>query len=458
MPNTESTAHLHAPSTSTTPDNDFIHWFRNATPYINTFRGRTFVITFGGEMLAADQFPHLVEDLVLLNSLGVKLVLVFGARPQIEHLLKKRELMTEMVNGIRLTDDKSLVAVRDAVASVRVEIESRLSMGMFNTPMAGSQIKVISGNFVTAKPVGVRDGIDYLHTGEVRRIDHQAISHSLDNGAIVLLSPLGYSPTGEIFNLSAEDVATFTAASIHADKIVSLIAADGLFNSSGELIRELRLDEAEQMLQSMNLEDEDLAKTLFSAIYACNNGVKRAHIINRNINGGLLLELFTRDGIGTLISPERYEIIRQATADDVVGILELIAPLEDEGILVRRSRDVLETEIDHFTIIMREKTIIACAALYPYAEEEIAEVACVAVHPDYRRQQRGDQLLQYLEKMARKQGLLSLFVLTTHTAQWFQERGFHHSTLKALPINRQQLYNYQRRSRVFTKSLQADKR
>ncbi|MBF0471458.1 MAG: amino-acid N-acetyltransferase [Gammaproteobacteria bacterium] len=439
--------------TATTNTASFVQWFRCATPYINTFRNRTFVITFGGEMLTDDQFPHLVEDLVLLNSLGVRLVLVYGARPQIDRLLQQRQITAEVINGIRLTTDQALNCVKDASASVRVEIESRLSMGMFNTPMAGSHITVTSGNFVTAKPVGVRDGIDYQHTGEVRKVDAKAIRNLLDHGSIVLLSPLGYSPTGEIFNLSAEDVATFTAATIGADKLITLIDGDGIPDAKGALIRELKLDEAESRLREMSTVNEDLAKTLLSAIYACNHGVQRSHIINRHRDGGLLLELFTRDGIGTLISPERYEVTRKATIEDVVGILDLIRPLEEEGVLVRRSREILETEIDHFTVTIRDQTIIACAALYPFSKEQFAEIACLVVHHDYQKAGRGNQLLQHMEQEAKKLKTKEIFVLTTHTGQWFQERGFKGGTLKGLPLDRQQLYNYQRRSRVFIKKI-----
>lgn len=430
----------------------FVRWFRDSSPYINAFRGRTFVVTFGGEVIAEEQFASMVHDLALLNSLGARLVLVHGARPQIEQRLNERGLELHYVNGLRVTDEAALACVKEAAGTVRVEIEALLSMGLANSPMAGARIQVASGNYVTAQPLGIRDGVDYQHTGEVRRIDHEAITRHLDQGSVVLLSPLGYSPTGEVFNLSAEDVATATAIELKAAKLIQLIDGPGLIQN-GALVRELNLHQAEAQLDGDGTQPEALMKSLFSALYACRNGVQRSHLIDRHVDGSLLLELFTRDGIGTLVSGNDYEDIRQATIDDVGGILELIQPLEEEGVLVRRSRERLEMEINHFTVVERDGTVIACAAFYPFSDEGVGELACLAVHNDYRRQQRGDALLDYLERDARRLGIARLFVLTTRTAHWFRERGFEDGTLEALPVERQALYNYQRRSKVFIKTL-----
>ncbi len=431
----------------------FVRWFRDSSPYINAFRGRTFVVAFGGEVIAEEQFANLVHDIALLNSLGVRLVLVHGARPQIEQRLTERGIEMQYVNGLRVTDAAALACVKDAAGSVRVEIEALLSMGLANSPMAGADIRVASGNFVTAQPLGVREGIDYLHTGEVRRIDSEGIHRQLDDGALVLLSPIGYSPTGEVFNLSVEDVATAAAIQIKADKLIYLVDGNGLELDDGTLVRELSLSEADSYLEEKEPLTEAIGKSLFSAIYACKNGVTRAHLINRHVDGSLLMELFTRDGIGTLVSGESYEDIRQATIRDVGGILELIAPLEQDGVLVRRERERLEMEIDYFTVVERDGMVIACAALYPFTEDHCGELACLAVHRDYRNQGRGDDLLEYIERQARGVGIEKLFVLTTRTAHWFQERGFKVASLDDLPMARQKLYNYQRRSKVFIKSL-----
>ena len=413
---------------------------------------------FSGEAVADDRFAHLIHDIALLNSLGARLVLVHGARAQIEQRLTERGAAIHYVKELRVTDDAALAIVKEAVGTLRIEIEALLSMGLANSPMAGAGIRVASGNFVTAKPVGIRNGVDYCYTGEVRRVDAEAIKQRLDNGAIVLLSPLGYSPTGEVFNLTALEVATATAIALSSDKLLCLVEGRGLFDAHKDLMRQLTLAEAEQWLatqQTLNQanENEGLALYVTHAIQACRQGVRRAHLIDRHIDGALLLELFTRDGIGTLITADHYENMRKASIDDVGGILELIAPLEAEGVLVRRSRERLETEIGYFMVMERDGMIIACAALYPFAKENAGELACFAVHPAYRDSGRGEALLNALEHHARQYGIQHLFALTTQATHWFRERGFHLGKIEDLPVKRQRLYNYQRKSKVFIKAL-----
>lgn len=430
----------------------FVAWFRQSSPYIHAFRGRTFVISFDGAAVRDPHFPALIHDIALLYSLGIRLVLVHGARPQIEQRLQERGLKMEYVNGRRVTDSDALACVKDAVGSVRLEVEALLSMGLANSPMAGARLRVASGNFVTAKPLGVRGGVDYCHTGEVRRVDAEAIKQRLDNGALVLLSPLGFSPTGEIFNLTANEVAATCAIGLQADKLLFLTETDVFASTKHASLRELTLEQAQQKLSTLKQLDEE-TQYLQHAIDACRQGIRRTHLVDRHIDGALLLELFTRDGVGTLIGAEMFEGTRRATIEDVGGILELIKPLEDEGVLVRRSREQLELEIDHFTVVDRDGTIIACGALYPFAQEGVAELACLAVHPEYRQSGRGDALLSAIEKQARQQGLQKVFVLTTHTAHWFQERGYEPGQVDQLPVKKQALYNYQRKSKVFIKNI-----
>lgn len=436
-----------------TPANTYVDWFRNSAPYINAFRGRTFVVVFHGEALLDPQFSHLIHDFALLNSLGIKLVLVHGIRPQIESRLKTQGAASEYQGGLRITDDQALACVKEAAGTARVDIEALLSMGLANSPMAGARIQVASGNMVTARPLGVIDGVDFQHTGEVRRVDAKAINQHLEQDAIVLLSPLGYSPTGEVFNLSAEDVATSTAIALHADKVLYLTEGQSLRSSRKQLSRELSVEDAQKLLSSKRRLPEDMQCILHSAVNLCLNGIRRVHILDRHTDGVLLQELFTLDGVGTLINTDRYERTRQATIDDVAGILELITPLEEADILVRRSRELLEIEIDHFSIVERDRMIIACAALYPFGKDQAGELACVAVHPDYQNTGRGDALLKHVEQLAQQRQLQRLFVLSTRSSHWFMERGFRRAELKDLPVKRKVLYNYRRNSRVFIKQL-----
>lgn len=436
------------------PDStDFVRWFRASSPYIHAHRGKTFVVYFGGEAVADPRFPSLIHDLALLNSLGVRLVLVHGIRPQIDQRLAATGSQPRFHGGLRITDRAALEAVKEAGGSVRVEIEAQLSLGVINSPMAGARIRVASGNFVIAKPVGVRDGIDFQHTGEVRRIDSDGIRAALGRGDVVLLSAIGYSPTGEIFNLRSEEVATAAAIALGADKLLLLAEADCVTAGDGRLIRQLTTSEAITLAATPGALAPEILPHLQAAIRACEAGVARAHLLDRHLDGGMLLELFTRDGIGTLVSRTPFETLRPARVADVPGILDLVLPLEQQGVLVPRSRERLESEIEDYWVIERDGAVIGCAALHGYPAQGMAELACLALQADYRGGKRGERLLQALESEARQAGYDRLFVLTTRTAHWFQERGFEPATAADLPEPRRAAYDPDRNSRVLLKSL-----
>ncbi|CAG1022943.1 partial amino-acid N-acetyltransferase, partial [Methylococcales bacterium] len=275
----------------------FVNWFRNSSPYIHAHRNKTFVISFGGEAVLSADFEHHVHDFALLNSLGIRLVLVHGIRPQIDSRLEKLNIEPQFHNNLRITDDVALQCVKEAAGLVRVDCEALLSMGLANSPMAGSQLKVASGNFITAKPIGVIDGVDYGHTGEVRRIDSTAIHALLADNNIVLMSPIGYSPSGEVFNLSAEQVATAVAIALKAEKLV-LLTEQPCAVPNGELLQQLTTQEAETFLQQYDDLPNTICLPLKAAIQSCQSGIERVHLIDRHINGALLLELFSRDGVG----------------------------------------------------------------------------------------------------------------------------------------------------------------
>lgn len=433
---------------------DYVNWLRHSSPYINSHRERTFVIMLPGESLAHAGFDGIVHDLVLLHSLGVRLVLVHGARPQIEQALALRQLTSSYHNNLRITDRDTLDCIISAAGQLRSMLEARLSVNTAASPMQGAKVRIVSGNLVTARPYGVVDGVDYLHTGEVRRIDCEAIRQLLEQRNIVLLNHLGHSPTGETFNLSCEEVATHAAIALQADKLILFTAEQGLLDADGELIRQLDVERARQELE--RLRARPVAPALQAAIQACQSRVARCHLISYQRDGALLSELFTRDGCGTLIDQGTFEQVREAGIDDVGGLLELIRPLEEQGLLVRRSRDLLEQEIQQFSVVERDGLLIACAALYPFAEDRTGELACLAVHPDYRHGGHGDTMLERIRQRAIDMGLESLFVLTTRTAHWFQERGFEPCNIDELPQRKAELYNYQRNSKVFRMSLRRD--
>jgi len=435
-----------------TDTKDFVQWFRSAAPYIHAHRGKTFVLHFEGQLINDDHFPHLIHDIALLNSLGIRMVIVNGARQQIEDLLLERKLKTQFVREFRVTSEDVLVSVKEAVGAAMIHIEALLSMGLPNSPMADAEIKVTSGNFVTARPVGVLDGIDLQYTGKVRRIDACSIANKLNNGEIVLVSSLGYSPTGEVFNLASIDVAVEIAIGLKADKSIFLVPGEGLKDKNGEFIHQLTQKEGERIVTEPD-HDSSAHQQLVAGLKASNEGVERIHFVNQEIDGCLLLELFSRDGIGTLLSAEPFDHIRPATIDDIGGILELIKPLEVRGILVRRQREKMELEVEDYTVLVRDGAVIACAALHVDESESIAELACLVVSEEYQRLSKGEELYLVLEKNAVNKGVKKIFLLTTQTTHWFLERGFSETTMEDLSLAKQQLYNYKRNSKVLIKDI-----
>jgi amino-acid N-acetyltransferase len=429
-----------------------IAWFRNTAPYINRHRGATFVLMLPGEAQDAGALAGVLHDIALLSSLGVRLVLVFGSRPQIERRLDQSGIESRLHLDRRITDAQTLPLLQQVVGAQRIEMEALLSMGLPNSPMQDARLRAGSGNLVMAQPLGVIDGVDYQLSGRVRRIDVEGIEQLLDNGSVVLLSALGYSPTGEAFNLALADVAVSTARDLHADKLIIYGATAGIHGADGELIRQCVIDD-KTLISAPNAEE---AALLEIAALASRSGIPRSHIVSYQDPDALLTELFTTDGSGTLVASRPYEQSRWASINDVGGILDLISPLEAAGVLLKRSRELLETEIGRFRILERDGRIIACAALYPFPEQQCAELACIVSHPDYRGEQRAQQLLKELEGEALAQGLTEVFVLTTQTAHWFMEQGFEAAALESLPPRRQALYNLQRNSKVFRKALHRD--
>ncbi|EIA5320322.1 amino-acid N-acetyltransferase [Escherichia coli] len=435
---------------------ELVEGFRHSVPYINTHRGKTFVIMLGGEAIEHENFSSIVNDIGLLHSLGIRLVVVYGARPQIDANLAAHHYEPLYHKNIRVTDAQTLELVKQAAGTLQLDITARLSMSLNNTPLQGAHINVVSGNFIIAQPLGVDDGVDYCHSGRIRRIDEDAIHRQLDSGAIVLMGPVAVSVTGESFNLTSEEIATQLAIKLKAEKMIGFCSSQGVTNDDGDIVSELFPNEAQARVEAQEEKGDYNSGTvrfLRGAVKACRSGVRRCHLISYQEDGALLQELFSRDGIGTQIVMESAEQIRRATINDIGGILELIRPLEQQGILVRRSREQLEMEIDKFTIIQRDNTTIACAALYPFPEEKIGEMACVAVHPDYRSSSRGEVLLERIAAQAKQSGLSKLFVLTTRSIHWFQERGFTPVDIDLLPESKKQLYNYQRKSKVLMADL-----
>lgn len=430
----------------------FVDWFRNASPYINAHRGRTFVILIEGEAIESPRGEQLIQDLALLHSLGVRLVVVFGIRPQVQAALVDAEVTPQLVAGRWVADTAVMAQVEQVASHQRLWLEARLSLGLPSTPLHGVDLNVISGNLVTAKPLGIREGVDFDHSGEVRRVRAGAIEGLLEKGSLVLLPPLGFSSTGEVFDLDAADVAHHAAVALKADKLILLGESEGLANEQGALLRQLSPDEAEPRLAAAE-QGSELARHLQAACAAAREGVARTHLLCWRNHDALLGELFTRDGVGTMITEHRYEQLRPATLNDIAGLLDLLEPLERRGMLVARSRERLEHEIDDYLVIERDGMVIGCAALHVFAQADIAELACVAVHTSYQGGERGERLVEAIEQHAQHLGVGAIFVLTTHTAHWFAERGFASASIDDLPSLKRETYNHARKSKVLIKTL-----
>ncbi|MEN9372816.1 MAG: hypothetical protein RIR79_368 [Pseudomonadota bacterium] len=438
----------------------FVPWFRSVAPYIHKFRNQTFVVAIAGEAIAAGKLHHLAQDLAMIQSMGVKIVLVHGFRPQVNEQLQAKGHAARYSHGIRITDEVALDCAQEAAGQLRYEIEAAFSQGLPNTPMADSTVRVISGNFITARPVGIVDGIDFQHSGLVRKVDTAAISKVLDMGAMLLVSPFGFSPTGEAFNLAMEEVATSVATELKADKLIFVTEVAGVrihpsepASENNPIDTELPLADAERLLAELPAPQQptDTAFYLQHCVKACKNGVERSHIIPFAVDGSILLEVYVHDGIGTMVVDEKLESLREATVDDVGGILQLIEPFEQDGTLVKRSRTEIERDIGNYTIIEHDGVIFACAALYPYPEARTAEMAALTVSPEVQGQGDGDRVLKRVEQRAKAAGLDSIFVLTTRTMHWFIKRGFAPVEPDWLPEARKRKYNWDRKSQVLVK-------
>ncbi|OWT70131.1 MULTISPECIES: amino-acid N-acetyltransferase [unclassified Achromobacter] len=430
----------------------FVRWFREVAPYVHAFRGKTFVVAFGGELVQAGALNVLVQDLSLLSSLGIRLVLVHGSRPQVNEQLRLKGYTHQFDRGMSPTDAASLECAKEAAGEIRLDIEAAFSQGLPNTPMSHAHIRVISGNFVTARPSGVIDGVDYKHTGQVRKIDVDAMRQAMELGSVVLLSPLGFSPTGDAFNLAMEEMATSVAVALRAEKLIFLSVTDGVLNEDGSVDTELARIDADALLAKGDL-DEDTSAFLQYSSLAVKRGVARAHIVPFTLDGGVLLEIFTHDGVGTMVVEDTLDDLRPATLDDVGAILSLIEPLEADGTLVPRGRGVIERDVENFTVLEHDGVIYGCAALHHFPEEQMAEMACLIVHPEWQGSGEGEILLRHMESRARSLGAKRLFVLTTRTSHWFLKRGFVNGGIADMPREKQQNYNRSRNSLIFIKRL-----
>ncbi len=427
----------------------FVKDFREAAPYIDYLRGKTLVIGLASSMLEGSVLYSLAADINLLASLGVRIVLVHGSRRQINLLTEAAAAPLRYHHDRRITDEATLIRAKQASGMIRYDIEAAFSLGVAHSPQRGKRLRLACGNFVSARPYGVVDGIDMGYTGRVRKIDTEAVSQRLNDGAVVLISPLGASLSGKIFNLSMADIAEAVAVALKAEKLIFVVEPEGILDEQGALIPNLSSTEAQALLDNNRIQANQ-RRLVQSALSALEKQVQRVHVLSGLEDGSLMSELFTREGTGTSLAQAPFMTIRQASSSDIADIIPLIRPLEEAGVLLKRSREYLENHIREFAVLEHDRQIYGCVALKVFEEEQAAELACLVVSPHAQDGGYGELLLEHVIKEARARRLHTLFALSTHTGDWFLERGFQSATPDELPAARRTEYEQSKRhSKIF---------
>ncbi|MFT5392192.1 MAG: amino-acid N-acetyltransferase, partial [Gammaproteobacteria bacterium] len=375
---------------------DYVAWFRNAAPYIRAHRDKTFVLYVTARALAHETFESIAQDVALLATLGTRIVLVYDAPWHETHPPRAPDAQpgsareTPSIPTVRhATSPDTIKGELETIGRLRFRIEASVGAALARVPLASLALRVISGNFVNARPAGIHDGRDLGLTGDVRRIDADGITFALDARQVVLIPPIGHSPSGDVFRLEGSAVAAQIAIELRAQKFIVLDQALDLRSPDGNRIREFTLLQAREHLVELRrgpTSTSDAATLLDLVANACHLGVRRGHLLDAGSDGVLLTELLTRDGVGTMVAADVYDETRRATGDDFSGIVSLIEPLENAGALVHRPREQLARELNQFMVMDRDGTVIACAAVYPIwpsqdnAAPEFVEFACLAVH------------------------------------------------------------------------------
>jgi len=419
---------------------------REALPYITRFSGEVFVIKFGGETLDGHNFIQMLPDIALLRSVGIRIILVHGANPQIEAMSKVYGQKSEKRDGIRITDEMTMTIVQQASSSVTQKILATFS-AMNKTRY---NLKGFVGNVVRAKPMGVVDGVDYQFTGKVDSIDADTLRKVLADDFVPVLPPLGVDSFGTVYNINADTLAVEVAVALQARKIIFLTNVDGVLEN-GQLIPELTPQQARELLAKKDVVTGGMIPKLEACITSCENGVRRAHLLNYNKEGVILLEVLSQHGLGTMINANPYKNIRKAILADVENILDLTKPLMEAGILLKRTWEEYEAGIHEFAVFEKDMLVFGCGALRVFRDRQSAEIYCVAMDEKVRDRGYATEIIEYLENQAREKGVNHLFALTQGTHEWFLQRGFACVSEKELPPDRP--YDPARKSKILKKIL-----
>jgi amino-acid N-acetyltransferase len=419
---------------------------RSILQYIPRFREKTFVISIDGAIVTDENFANILLDIALLRSLNIRVVIVHGASAQIGVLSKESGVAASDVEGSGITDAATLKLALTAANRLTHEILEGLS---------ANDLMAATTNAIIAHPMGILQGIDHLYTGKVERVEIEFFHKLLDQGIIPVVPPLGFDGDGNTYRVNSDLMAVAVAEALNAIKIIFITTADGIFQQ-GQLIRQTLASDLDQIIahRRQELLPEMLSKAIH-AVSACRAGIPRVHIINGRVDEGLLAEVFSNEGIGTLVYGNEYQQVRRALKKDVRAIMMLTKSGVAAEELVKRTRAVIEKQLNDYYIFEIDKNPVACIALHLYPEQNKGELACLYVRGSHENQGIGRKLIQYIENKARELGLNELFCLSTQAFNYFMSKGgFVEGSPSDLPPARQDKYEQSgRNSKVLVKKL-----
>jgi amino-acid N-acetyltransferase len=419
---------------------------RGILQYIPQFREKTFILALDGAIVTDENFATLLLDVAVLRSLNIRVVLVHGASAQIKLLGEEQNVKPSDIDGAGITDAATLKLALNAANRLTHEILEGLS---------ANDLRAASTNVIIAHPMGIIGGVDHQFTGKVERVDTALLQTLLAQDVVPVIPPLGFDGDGRTYRVNSDGVAVAIADALKAIKLIFITSQDGLIYH-GQLIRQMLLSELEKLLQTHggNFMPELLSKAQHAAA-ACKSGVPRVHVINGKVDEGLLAEVFSNDGIGTLIYASEYQQIRPAKKKDIRAIQILTKAAVESDELVKRTRAVIEKCLADYFIFEIDKNPVACVALHVYPEQKKGELACLYVNPLHENQGIGRKLIHFVENKARETGLNELLTLSTQAFTYFQSKGgFAEGTPDDLPPARREKYEQSgRNSKVLVKKL-----
>jgi amino-acid N-acetyltransferase len=417
---------------------------RGILQYIPRFREKTFIISVDGAIITDENFANILLDVAVLRSLNIRVVLAHGAGAQVKALADEQHVKASDLDGSGVTDAETLKLALTAANRLTHEILEGLS---------ANDLRAASSNAIIAHPMGILQGVDHLFTGKVERVDVELLQTLLAQGIVPVIPPLGFDGDGKTYRVNSDSVAVAVADALKATKLIFITSIDGLMYQ-GQLIRQMLVADLNALLNKPNFPPDMLSKARHAAA-ACNAGVQRVHIINGRVDEGLLAEVFSNEGIGTLIYANEYQQIRPAKKKDVRSIQLLTKNAVDNEEIVKRTRASIEKQLNDYFMFEIDRNPVACVALHVYPDLKKGELACLYVSPSHENQGIGRKLIQFVENKARELGLVELLTLSTQAFTYFQSKGgFGEGTPDDLPPARREKYDASgRNSKVLVKKL-----